>query len=65
MSGIACNLKALESGEKGMKMPIAIILVVKAKTGAVAQLCIKGIFRVRIICTISVCDNRLSINQPV
>ena len=41
-----------------------MIAVVSASTGAAATLCRKGIRRVRIMCTISVCVSRLSMNQP-
>ena len=65
INGIGSNLNADANGENGRNMAMAIIAVVNAITGAVAQLCINGILRVRIICTINVCESRLSINHPV
>lgn len=56
---------AVANGEKGIEIPMTITSEVNATTGAVAQLCINGILRVRIICTISVCDNKPSTNHPL
>jgi hypothetical protein len=64
-NGNASILKAAANGEKGINIAIAIITDVSATTGAVAQLCINGILRVRIMCTIKVCESKLSTNQPV
>ena len=63
--GIGSSLNAWASGEKGRYIAIAIISVVNAITGAVAQLCMNGILRVRIMWMMSVCESRLSINHPV
>ena len=65
INGIGSNLNAEAKGENGRNIAIAIIAVVNANTGAVAQLCINGILRVRIMCTINVCESKLSINHPV
>ena len=65
ISGNGTNLNACAIGEKGNAIPISIITDVSATTGVAAQLCINGILRVRIMCTISVCDSKLSTNQPV
>jgi len=59
------SLNAPAIGVNGNAIPISIINEVSATTGAAAQLCINGILRVRIMCTIKVCDSKLSINQPV
>lgn len=65
INGIGVSLKACANGENGRNIATAIIAVVNATTGAVAQLWMNGTLRVRIMCTISVCESRLSINQPV
>jgi len=56
---------ALAKGEKGITIPMSIITEINATTVAVAELCINGIFLVRIMCTISVCDSNPSINHPL
>ena len=56
---------AAAKGEKGIHIATTITNDVNAITGVAAQLCINGILRVRIICTISVCDNKPSTNHPV
>lgn len=48
----------------GTQMPIAMIENVMSITGQEAQLCTKGTLRVRIMCTINVCERRPSTNQP-
>ena len=48
----------------GMQMPIAIIRKVSPSTGQEAVLWMNGIFRVRIMCTMRVCDSNPSMNQP-
>ena len=48
----------------GTQMPIAMIENVMSITGQEAQLCTKGTLRVRIICTINVCERWPSTNQP-
>ena len=48
---------------KGMMMPTAITAMVVSASGSEGLLCIKGILRVRIMCTISVCERRPSTNQ--
>ena len=48
----------------GIIIPIAITENVVMITGNEARLWMNGILRVRIICTISVCDNKPSINHP-
>jgi hypothetical protein len=51
-------------GEKGRDSPTATMRPVSNKTVAAAVFCKYGIFYVRIICTITVCDSRPSINHP-
>ncbi len=65
VKGSASILKAVANGENGINIAMAIIAVVNATTGAVAQLCINGIFLVRIMCTIKVWESKLSTNHPV
>ena len=48
----------------GITIPITITKVVIPITGQVARLCMNGIFRVRIMCTIRVCESSPSINHP-
>lgn len=48
----------------GMQIPIAMIEKVMNITGHEAELCMNGTLRVRIMCTISVCESKLSINHP-
>ena len=48
-NGIGSNLNAGPKGEKGRNIAMAIIAVVSANTGAVAQLWMKGILFVRMI----------------
>ncbi len=50
---------------KGIIIPTAMINNVIPITGHVARLCMNGIFRVRIMWTIKVCDNSPSTNYPV
>src|SRR5258708_38368314 len=52
------------SEENGKKIPIAMTAAVTSSTGGEAVLWMNGILCVRIMCTISVCDSRLSMNQP-
>ena len=52
------------NGEKGISMPTAIIRNVSPVTCHDAILWKNGILRVRIMCTISVCDSNPSINHP-
>lgn len=49
---------------KGIIIPAAIIASVMHITGHDARLCMNGIFLVRIMCTMSVCDSRPSTNHP-
>lgn len=65
ISGNFCMPKKDAAGVNGIRIPIAIINDVKATTGVVAQLWIKGILRVLIKCTIKVCESNPSTNQPV
>ena len=65
LKGNGCIFNDTAKEEKGIKIPISMIKEVNATTGAVAQLCINGTFLVRIMWMISVCDNKLSMNQPV
>lgn len=46
-------------------MAISMMANVSAANGAVAQLCIKGIFLICIMCTIKVCDSKFSTNHAV
>ena len=64
-NGSGSSFKVLAKGENGISIPISIMSEVSATTGFVAQLWIKGIFLVLIMCTISVCDSKPSINQPL
>ena len=48
----------------GMIMPITMIKDVIPITGHVARLWMNGIFRVRIMCTIKVCESNPSMNHP-
>src|SRR5260370_40342279 len=52
------------SEENGKKIPIAMTAAVTTSSGGEAVLWMNGILCVRIMCTISVCDSRLSMNQP-
>jgi len=45
-------------------IPIHMMMKVMPISGHEARLWKNGMRRVRIMCTISVCDNRPSINQP-
>ena len=55
---------AQPNGVNGMQMPIAIMAHVISITGHEAALCTNGILRVRVMCTINVCESNPSTNQP-
>lgn len=55
---------ASPKGENGMIIPMAMIKTVRPVTCQEARLWMKGIFLVRIMCTIRVWDNSPSMNQP-
>lgn len=54
----------LPNGVNGMQMPIAMIEKVISITGHEAELCMNGTLRVRIMCTMSVCESKPSTNHP-
>src|SRR5690625_2482413 len=56
--------KVSANGVKGMIRPMMMINEVITITGTLAQLCTNGIFFVRIICTINVCETSPNTNQP-
>ena len=51
-------------GPIAIAMPTPMISRVMPSSGHAARLWMKGILRVRIMCTISVCESRPSTNQP-
>lgn len=59
-------LKPIDSPNvvNGIHIPSIIIAKVINRTGHDAVLCMKGIFLVRIICTINVCESSPSTNHP-
>lgn len=52
------------NGVKGMRMPAVTVSRAIMLTCHDARLCTKGILRVRIICTMSVCESNPSTNHP-